>query len=290
MTEDIILLKQPALLWSVETMSPDEAYRRDIDEVRIRLQQMAQQIALQHTSLTTKAETVHGNEYIKERLLTIGYSVEAITSYCELLCSSLQTYKEASSMLSLLRDSQPTYAEHQLNSLLEQNREFNSLLTDLNYYVVLVVNALVNENRSLENLVHGSMDGTADHEQVNNEYKDFIRRGLELNKSLDKRIMYIDGLLRDIRKQMAASQVSRLEAQVAERRRKINEQRYQAKVEDVRDYEDLEGQYRHKYDEEGNLIGTEEGGSGGNRQGIKAIIIAVALVAIVLVAHYFITL
>lgn len=290
MTEDIILLKQPALLWSVETMSPDEAYRRDIDEVRMRLQQMAQQIALQQTSLTTKTETVRGNEYIKERLLTLGYSVEAITSYCELLGNSLQTYKEASSMLSLLRDSQPTYAEHQLNSLLEQNREFNSLLTDLNYYVVLVVNALVTENRSLDNLMHSRMDDTTDHEQVNNEYKDFIRRGLELNKSLDKRIMYIDSLLRDIRKQMAASQVSRLEAQVAERRRKINEQRYQAKVEDVRDYEDLEGQYRHKYDEEGNLIGTEEGGSGGNHQGIKAIIIAIALVAIVLVAHYFITL
>ena len=53
------------------------------------------------------------------------------------------------------------------------------------------------------------------------------------------------------------------------------------------DYADLEGQYRHTYDEEGNHVGTEEGGDGGNRKSLTAILVVAALVMIVFAAYVY---
>ena len=53
-------------------------------------------------------------------------------------------------------------------------------------------------------------------------------------------------------------------------------------MEDVTDYDDLEGQYRNRYDEDGNLIGVDEGGTGGNRRGWQVVIVMAAIVLAVI--------
>ena len=75
-------------------------------------------------------------------------------------------------------------------------------------------------------------------------------------------------ILESLKKDLTTLQVSKMEQDVQERARQVAARRYKAKVEDVTDYDDLEGQYRNRYDEDGNLIGVDEGGTGGRQRGV----------------------
>ena len=48
---------------------------------------------------------------------------------------------------------------------------------------------------------------------------------------------------------------------------------------------DLEGQYRNRYDEDGNLIGVDEGGEGGNRRGWQVVIVF-AVIVLAVIAYF----
>ena len=93
----------------------------------------------------------------------------------------------------------------------------------------------------------------------------------------------LEGLREDVMK----VQVHSVANDVEERRQRLQELRQQAKVEDVTDYADLEGQYRHTYDEEGNHVGTEEGGDGGNRKSLTALLVVTVLVMIIFAAYVY---
>ena len=56
-----------------------------------------------------------------------------------------------------------------------------------------------------------------------------------------------------------------------------------------RDAWDAMAHHQMVVDEEGNLVGTDEGGKATNRQGIRIMVIALALVAIALIVHHFFT-
>ena len=113
-------------------------------------------------------------------------------------------------------------------------------------------------------------------------YQSWLQHAFEVNKILEGRLVFISGLLESLKKDLTTLQVSKMEQDVQERARQVAARRYKAKVEDVTDYDDLEGQYRNRYDEDGNLIGVDEGGTGGNRRGWQVVIVMAAIVLAVI--------
>ena len=110
---------------------------------------------------------------------------------------------------------------------------------------------------------------------------------VDINKALVERLQLMVPRLEGLREDVMKVQVHSVANDVEERRKRLQEIRQQAKVEDVTDYHDLEGQYRHAYDDEGNHIGTHEGGDGGNRKSLAAILVVTAIVIAIFAAYVY---
>lgn len=207
------------------------------------------------------------------------------------ICSLIDTYIDMGNMIQQIEDrnGNPAYVWHSKQDLLAQNVELNRIFDYVDYYISAIVDMLLHEkeyaNRVLEEQIEASSE--EDMTQVLLFHQMILTKCVEINKMLIERLQMMVPHIDRIREDMMKLQVHHATNDVEERRKRLQELRNQEQVEDVMDYADLEGQYRHTYDEEGNHVGTEEGGDGGNRKSLTAILVVTALMMIIFAAYVY---
>ena len=207
---------------------------------------------------------------MEERSGLLHDAMKEYANVTDTICSLIDTYIDMGNMIQQIEDrnGNPAYVWHSKQDLLAQNVELNRIFDYVDYYISAIVDMLLHEkeyaNRVLEEQIEASSE--EDMTQVLLFHQMILTKCVEINKMLIERLQMMVPHIDRIREDMMKLQVHHATNEVEERRKRLQELRNQEQVEDVMDYADLEGQYRHTYDEEGNHVGTEEGGDGGNRK------------------------
>ena len=228
---------------------------------------------------------------MEERRGLLHDAMKEYANVTDTICSLIDIYIDMGNMIQQIEDrnGNPAYVWHSKQDLLAQNVELNRIFDYVDYYISAIVDMLLHEkeyaNRVLEEQIEASSE--EDMTQVLLFHQMILTKCVEINKMLIERLQMMVPHIDRIREDMMKLQVHHATNEVEERRRRLQELRNQEQVEDVMDYADLEGQYRHTYDEEGNHVGTEEGGDGGNRKSLTAILVVAALVMIVFAAYVY---
>lgn len=228
---------------------------------------------------------------MEERRGLLHDAMKEYANVTDTICSLIDTYIDMGNMIQQIEDrnGNPAYVWHSKQDLLAQNVELNLIFDYVDYYISAIVDMLLHEkeyaNRVLEEQIEASSE--EDMTQVLLFHQMILTKCVEINKMLIERLQMMVPHIDRIREDMMKLQVHHATNEVEERRKRLQELRNQEQVEDVMDYADLEGQYRHTYDEEGNHVGTEEGGDGGNRKSLTAILVVAALVMIVFAAYVY---
>lgn len=228
---------------------------------------------------------------MEERRGLLHDAMKEYGNVTDTICSLIDTYIDMGNMIQQIEDrnGNPAYVWHSKQDLLAQNVELNRIFDYVDYYISAIVDMLLHEkeyaNRVLEEEIEASSE--EDMTQVLLFHQMILTKCVEINKMLIERLQMMVPHIDRIREDMMKLQVHHATNEVEERRKRLQELRNQEQVEDVMDYADLEGQYRHTYDEEGNHVGTEEGGDGGNRKSLTAILVVAALVMIVFAAYVY---
>ena len=228
---------------------------------------------------------------MEERRGLLHDAMKEYANVTDTICSLIDTYIDMGNMIQQIEDrnGNPAYVWHSKQDLLAQNVELHRLFDYVDYYISAIVDMLLHEkeyaNRVLEEQIEASSE--EDMTQVLLFHQMILTKCVEINKMLIERLQMMVPHIDRIREDMMKLQVHHATNEVEERRKRLQELRNQEQVEDVMDYADLEGQYRHTYDEEGNHVGTEEGGDGGNRKSLTAILVVAALVMIVFAAYVY---
>ena len=228
---------------------------------------------------------------MEERNGLLHDAMKEYANVTDTICSLIDTYIDMGNMIQQIEDrnGNPAYVWHSKQDLLAQNVELNRIFDYVDYYISAIVDMLLHEkeyaNRVLEEQIEASSE--EDMTQVLLFHQMILTKCVEINKMLIERLQMMVPHIDRIREDMMKLQVHHATNEVEERRKRLQELRNQEQVEDVMDYADLEGQYRHTYDEEGNHVGTEEGGDGGNRKSLTAILVVAALVMIVFAAYVY---
>ena len=229
---------------------------------------------------------------MEERRGLLHDAMKEYANVTDTICSLIDTYIDMGNMIQQIEDrnGNPAYVWHSKQDLLAQNVELNRIFDYVDYYISAIVDMLLHEkeyaNRVLEEQIEASSE--EDMTQVLLFHQMILTKCVEINKMLIERLQMMVPHIDRIREDMMKLQVHHATNEVEERRKRLQELRNQEQVEDVMDYADLEGQYRHTYDEEGNHVGTEEGGDGGNRKSLTAILVVAALVMIVFAAYVYV--
>lgn len=228
---------------------------------------------------------------MEERSGLLHDAMKEYGNVTDTICSLIDTYIDMGNMIQQIEDrnGNPAYVWHSKQDLLAQNVELNRIFDYVDYYISAIVDMLLHEkeyaNRVLVEQIEASSE--EDMTQVLLFHQMILTKCVEINKMLIERLQMMVPHIDRIREDMMKLQVHHATNEVEERRKRLQELRNQEQVEDVMDYADLEGQYRHTYDEEGNHVGTEEGGDGGNRKSLTAILVVAALVMIVFAAYVY---
>ena len=228
---------------------------------------------------------------MEERRGLLHDAMKEYGNVTDTICSLIDTYIDMGNMIQQIEDrnGNPAYVWHSKQDLLAQNVELNRIFDYVDYYISAIVDMLLHEkeyaNRVLEEQIEASSE--EDMTQVLLFHQMILTKCVEINKMLIERLQMMVPHIDRIREDMMKLQVHHATNEVEERRKRLQEIRNQEQVEDVMDYADLEGQYRHTYDEEGNHVGTEEGGDGGNRKSLTAILVVAALVMIVFAVYVY---
>lgn len=174
----------------------------------------------------------------------------------------------------------PNYIHHRKGEMVRKNANFNTIFDRLDQFVNQLYAALTDEIAYVEHLIGGGEQV----ERVDVEHS-LLTASVETNRLLIEVLQYIVPIADGLRDDMMKLKVNSIEDEIANRKAARQAELNAKMVEDVRDYDDLEGQYRHTYDEEGNLLETIEGGEGGNRRGLQ-VIIGIIIVVIIIFAAY----
>ena len=243
------------------------------------------------TTATATDEISGGPEGQSDFETILHYAVSDIRNLSSLVMSTMNTYKDVASMVDALEAGgfSAPYVEHCRQEIVGQSSFFNSVISELHYYMSLTVDVVIRDVKALQQGDVNDATKEAMTQALRVTYQNLLGRSQHMSKVLDERIDYVTEKTNALRRDIAKLQVAQMEDSVRVRRQAVAEKKQQQIIEDIKDYEDLEGQYRHHYDEEGNLVGTDEGGKATNRQGIRIMVIALALVAIALIVHHFFT-
>lgn len=266
-----------------------ETYGRNVERTLRELAAMSQTVKDSLGSLKeklSKAEDI-SHPLQTERLETIEYIGSDADTLCTMVASVLTGYRDMAAMIDKLGDGgfQPAYVEHRRRELTGQSAGLNRLFAEVNRYIFAVYECFGKEEQALAMTCEQNRENEALHQELLGRYNGLLKARRGLNNLIEERMLVMQDILKSLREDMAKVHLNKLEQDVARRREEVQARQQQTMLEDVRDYEDLEGQYRHQYDEEGRHIGTEGGGDGSNRNGLLAIA-AVAVAAAVIIGVF----
>ena len=243
-----------------------------------------------YEALFVELEEKGQSESLEERRHMVSDSIGEYTNVTDTVCTVLDIYIDMANMIQQMETSggNPAYLLHRKQELLEQNVELNKIFDRLDYYISTVVEMLSKETEFAKSVVaSGTSASEEDIVHMLLLHRTALSSCVEINKALVERLQLMVPRLEGLREDVMKVQVHSVASDVEERRKRLQELRQQAKIEDVMDYTDLEGQYRHAYDEEGNHIGTQEGGDGGNRKSLTAILVVTAIVIAIFAAYVY---
>ena len=243
-----------------------------------------------YEALFVELEKKGRSNIVEERHHMVLDSIREYGNVTDTICTVLDTYVDMGNMIQQMETSggNPAYLLHRKQELLEQNVELNTIFDRVDYYISTVVDMLEKETELAKSVLAGAA-GISEEETVQMLFlhQTALSSCVDINKALVERLQLMVPRLEGLREDVMKVQVHSVSNDVEERRKRLQELRQQAKVEDVTDYADLEGQYRHAYDEEGNHIGTHEGGDGGNRKSLTAILVVTAIVIAIFAAYVY---
>lgn len=216
-----------------------------------------------------------------ERRQTIAYIVDDAESLMSMVGTIFTTYREMAEIIGAMSPTvfAPAYISHREETMAREGKALNALLRSLNLFLQDTDALLTKEINMTKSGIEIDLEGQHFVLQLS---QTILQGRSGINDLLTARMTFLEGSIRSLREDMAKVQMHQIEREVSARRLEMQQRRYQHVVEDVKDYDDLEGQYRHKYDEEGNYIETESAGEGGHRRDWLAIGIGIVLVAAVL--------
>lgn len=205
------------------------------------------------------------------------------------ICMVLDTYMDMANMIKQIETDggNPAYLWHRKQELFDQNQELNKIFDHVDYYISQLVELIGKEIEYTQGILQGATVKEEDQVGLLFLQQHVLSQCVDINRMLLQRLQLMVPRIDGLRKDVTTMQVHSVKNDVEERRKRLQEMRQQATVEDVTDYADLEGQYRHNYDEEGNHIGTEEGGDGGNRKSLTAILVVTAIVIAIFAAYVY---
>lgn len=260
--------------------------KEDIRAIEGEIQQLVQG----YEALFVELEKQGRSNILEERRHMVLDSIREYKNVTDTICTVLDTYVDMGNMIQQMETSggNPAYLLHRKQELLEQNVELNTIFDRVDYYISTVVDMLEKETELAKSVLAG-VPGVSEEETVQMLFlhQTALSSCVDINKALVERLQLMVPRLEGLREDVMKVQVHSVANDVEERRKRLQELRQQAKVEDVTDYADLEGQYRHAYDEEGNHIGTHEGGDGGNRKSLTAILVVTAIVIAIFAAYVY---
>lgn len=260
--------------------------KEDILEIQSEIRTLVQGYETLFVELQEKGRS----EALEERYTMFTDGIREYTNVTDTVCTVLDTHIDMANMIQQMETSggNPVYLLHRKQELLEQNVELNKIFDRVDYYISTVVDMLVKETELAKAVLAGAT-GVSEEEtvQILFLHQTALSSCVDINKALVERLQLMVPRLEGLREDVMKVQVHSVANDVEERRKRLQEMRQQAKVEDVTDYHDLEGQYRHAYDDEGNHIGTHEGGDGGNRKSLTAILVVTAIVIAIFAAYVY---
>lgn len=226
---------------------------------------------------------------LQERQEMTKYIGEDMVTISEMFSSILSSYLEMSKMVKELQDGniKTDYILHQQGQLLEQNEGFNKLIIAVNQHVVRLFGVFDAEEHQLENMLSNTNDLVADQTFINKLYNDLLAARTVINDQITQRMIFIDSIMKSLREDIAKLQMQRLEEEAAERRNALKQKKMHQMIEDVCDYEDLEGNRRNIYDAEGNLIEVDEGGDGSSKSGLITLLVLTVLVIAIGIGYFY---
>lgn len=203
-----------------------------------------------------------------------------------LLSSILQGYIELTEAYEYLLEKEHTQQMvfHMRTTLERQTVRLNVLFGEINSYAFLLYDIIGEEGRAALAVQETGTDDIPLQELIITYYKALMEKRSIINKLIEERNLAMMGILRGMRKDMAKLKIAETEMDVVERNKRLRQYKEEVVIQDVKDYQDLDGEYRHKYDEEGNLIETEEYEDKGKNNGLIAIL---GITFIVVVIAYF---
>ena len=282
-------------LWQVQqNEGSDGFYRTYIEAAKTAQTIIHNNLALLQQQAAVLAEAVAALDMqvavaaeLKERNDFLQKTLEEVANTTRIVNSTLGAYADAAMSIQKLEKGNftPQYIMHRKEELGMQSGDLTKLLVEFSRYAQTFLDALANESKTASLIKTEGTAGDANHKVLKVAYQSWLQRSFDVNKILEGRLVFISGLLESLKKDLTTLQVSQMELDVQERARQVAARRYKKQVEDVRDYDDLEGQYRNRYDEDGNLIGVDEGGEGGNRRGWQVVIVF-AVIVLAVIAYF----
>lgn len=243
-----------------------------------------------YEALFVELKEIGQSETLDEHHGMVSDNIREYKNVTATICTVLDTYIDMANMIHQMETSggNPAYLLHRKQELLEQNVELNKIFDRVDYYISTVVDMLAKETDVVKAMLE-SKHTVSEEETVHILFlhQTALSTCVDINKLLVERLQLMVPRLEGLREDVMKVQVHSVANDVEERRKRLQELRQQAKIEDVTDYTDLEGQYRHAYDEEGNHIGTQEGGDGGNRKSLTAILVVTAIVIAIFAAYVY---
>ncbi len=266
-----------------------DSYVKMVDKADQELSKVYQEVSTLAATTTNQfdeeREQQSSFQEVKDAVSYIESDIETLST---MTASVLTAYKDMAGMIDSLRQGEfkEAYIRHRESELIKQNQGFNVLFGYFNTYIMKAISFL----EKVQNWLDVSTKEQVSEEErqdILDQYTHLLGLRKNINKELEARMLFMNSVIKFLREDVAKLELSRLEQDILDRKRKLQASKYTETVEDVKDYTDLEGQYRHRFDEKGNLVETETGGEGGDKGGLKAIFIVTFLVLIVLVALFY---
>ncbi len=181
--------------------------------------------------------------------------MEDMHQMTEILTSMLYSLRHQLGTIDTIRKGgqDVSHMEHEVAS---QNTQINKIFTDVNTYMYQVYELIQREGRNLTGETLGESEENK-YQRLLQDFNFLLRQRAEINLLIEQVLVFLSGLMNSMRKELAKYTLQQLEAKVVQEAEERKAKNRLPVVENVSDYDDLEGQ-NPVFDEKNNLM-VEEG-------------------------------
>lgn len=223
----------------------------ELDKMLSVLKQQYEHLEQVFTSGDSKARSD-----FEQRHETLQFVMADLSEMGALVSSVIKGYSELSETATALanKDNGVQVAMELRQQLNGQVPQLNILFGEVNSYAYFLHDVLKLEIESFPTAEKSKETRDVMEIALERNYKALMEKRFVINKMLQERTISISQMITTLRKVMASLHVKDVELEVAERNELLKQYKTEEILEDIHDYGDLEGQFRHQYDEVGEVI------------------------------------